>query len=78
MGCSPRGGKESDFAIKPSTIGFSTYPELTAVAVIQLQNVSFRGHRGQRRLFPRQRGAVVVGAAVLQLQDGSRWDWRGS
>ena len=32
MGCSPRGGKESDFAIKPSTSRFSTYPELTAIA----------------------------------------------
>ena len=46
---------------------FSTYPELTTIAVIQLQNVSVGGHRGQGRLFPRQRSAVVVGAALLQL-----------
>lgn len=56
----------------------STYPELTTIAIIQLQNVAFSRHRGQRWLFPGQRGAVVVGTTLLQLQDGGCWDWRGS
>lgn len=46
---------------------FLTYPELTTAAIVQFQDVSFSRHRGQRRLFPGQRGAVVVGATLLQL-----------
>jgi len=54
------------------------FPELTTIAVIQLQNVAFGRHRGQGWLFPGQRSAVVVSTALLQLQDGGCWDWRGS
>ena len=43
----------------------STYPELAAVAVIELQDVAFHLHRRQGGLLPGQGGTVVVGATLL-------------
>lgn len=43
----------------------STYPELAAVAVIQLEDVAFHLHRRQGGLLPGQGGTVVAGATLL-------------
>lgn len=56
----------------------STYPELAAVAVVELQDVAFHLHRGQGRLLPGQGGTVVVGATLLQLQDRGSRHWGGN
>lgn len=56
----------------------STYPELAAVAIIELQDVAFHLHRRQRGLLPGQGGTVVVGAALLQLQDRGGRHWGGN
>lgn len=59
----------------PTGLALSSYPELAPVAIVQLQDVAFHLHRGQRWLLPGQGGAVVVGAALLQLQDGRGRHW---
>lgn len=43
----------------------STYPELAAVAVIELQDVAFHLYRRQGGLLPGQGSTVVVGATLL-------------
>lgn len=54
-----------------------TYPEWPPVSIVQLQDVSIHSDGGKRWLFPRQRGAVVLSAAFLQLEHRSSWDWGG-
>lgn len=67
---------------QPLTAGtgsrLSTYPELAAVAIVELQDVAFHLHRRQGGLLPGQGGTVVVGAALLQLQDRGGRHWGGS
>lgn len=48
------------------------HPELAPVAIIQLQDVAVHGAVGEGRHPPGQRDTVVVGAALLQLQQGAR------
>lgn len=52
----------------------STDPERPSVPVVQLQDVSLHRDGGQRRLLPRQGGAVVLSAAFLQLKHRSSRD----
>lgn len=49
------------------------HPELPSVAVIQLQDVTICRAVGEGRGPPGQGGAVITGAALLQLQQGYRW-----
>lgn len=55
--------------------GGETHPEWAAVAIVQLQDVSIHSDGGEWRLFPWQRGAVVLSAAFLQLEHRSGRDW---
>ena len=48
-------------------------PVLSTVAVIQLEHVALDGAAGRRGHPPGQRGTVVPGAALLQLQQRGRW-----
>lgn len=64
------------------TVDAATDPVLSSVAVIQLQDVALDGVPGGRHHPPRQGGAVIPGAAFLQLQQGrsghgwSRIHWK--